>query len=260
MPSPVLSVGVTAEQWAGANDPFAAIPGLVTAVLPARAKAAGKLYQNSGKTTPAASDGDPVRVATSPYPDATDWPAPTDAAAPLLYALGGGKWGLLFDGADDRLSGGNLSALFTGGAGTVGVRFRVDSVAVNFEYASTGNADTYALFTSDGRSYPGQLRAARLQSRPGIGLGWHTLVVRSDGTRWTRWLDGMTDITAGPTDSTAGGFAAGTDWRLGCAVDVNHADTRFLPGVAAGMVAYSSYLTDAQTASLAAALTALGGP
>lgn len=77
----------------------AALAGFVAALLPGRAV----LWQDAGKTTRAAADGDPVRVAVCPYSGA-EWTAPSDATRPLLYSEGGGLWSLSFDGADDTLA------------------------------------------------------------------------------------------------------------------------------------------------------------
>lgn len=76
--------------------------GLAATLLPALSRSQGKLWQDSAKTIPAASGGDPVRVAVCPY-TAVELTAPSDAARPLLYDETGGKWSLSFDGVDDCL-------------------------------------------------------------------------------------------------------------------------------------------------------------
>jgi len=58
----------------------------------------GKLWQDTAKTVVASADGDPVRVVVC---GSTDYTAPSDAARPLLYSEGSGKWSLSFDGVDD---------------------------------------------------------------------------------------------------------------------------------------------------------------
>lgn len=67
---------------------------------------AGRLWQDTAMTVPAVADGDPVRriVCGSTYYD-----APSDAARPLLWDEGGGKWSLSFDGVDDRLVGASVT-------------------------------------------------------------------------------------------------------------------------------------------------------
>lgn len=85
------------------------LAGLAATILPAESRAAGLLWQNTAKTVPATADGDPVRVAVCPY-TAVEFTAPSDAARPLLWDEGGGKWSLSFDGVDDNLT-------YTGSAG-----------------------------------------------------------------------------------------------------------------------------------------------
>lgn len=80
----------------------AALPGYIDSPFSvATMRGGGALWQDTGKTVPATADGDPVRVANCGAPD---WTAPTDAARPLLWDEGGGKWSLFFDGVDDILS------------------------------------------------------------------------------------------------------------------------------------------------------------
>ncbi len=58
----------------------------------------GKLWQDTAMTVPATADGDPVRRIDC---GGTYYDAPSDAARPLLWDEGGGKWSLSFDGVDD---------------------------------------------------------------------------------------------------------------------------------------------------------------
>ncbi len=60
----------------------------------------GKLFQNIAKTVVASADGDPVRVISC---GTSDYTAPSDAARPLLWDEGSGKWSLSFDGVDDNI-------------------------------------------------------------------------------------------------------------------------------------------------------------
>lgn len=90
--------GVQAAAWSPAD-----LPGLAVTLLPSQSRLAGNLWQNAAKTVPATADGDPVRVAICPY-TALEFTAPSDAARPLLFDEGGGKWSLSFDGVDDRMA------------------------------------------------------------------------------------------------------------------------------------------------------------
>lgn len=79
------------------------LAGLAATLLPAESRSRGLLWQNTAKTVPATADGDPVRVAVCPY-TAVEFTAPSDAARPLLWDEGGGKWSLFHDGVDDGLA------------------------------------------------------------------------------------------------------------------------------------------------------------
>lgn len=67
----------------------------------AELRALRRLWQNTAKTVPAIADGDPVRVVDCG--GGVDYTAPTDAARPLLWAEGAGRWSLSFDGVDDQI-------------------------------------------------------------------------------------------------------------------------------------------------------------
>ena len=80
---------------------------------------AGRLWQNTGKTTPATADGDPVRVFTDK--NGNDWIAPSDAARPTLK-IESGIYSLLFDGVNDRLELSGLAALGTSITAAVAIK------------------------------------------------------------------------------------------------------------------------------------------
>lgn len=89
--------GAMSDEWNPGD-----LTGLAATIVVSEQRAGGKLWQNTAKTTPATADGDPVRVAVCPY-TAVEWTAVSDAARPLLWDEGGGKWSLSFDGVDDYL-------------------------------------------------------------------------------------------------------------------------------------------------------------
>lgn len=99
-----LVAGLTSRAMGGVSawNP-SRLTGLAATLLPALSLAQGKLWQNTAKTTPATADGDPVRVAVCPF-TAVEFTAPSDAARPLLWDEGGGKWSLSYDGVDDTLT------------------------------------------------------------------------------------------------------------------------------------------------------------
>lgn len=98
-----LVAGLTSRAMGGVSawNP-SRLTGLAATLLPALSRSSGLLWQNTAKTTPATADGDPVRVAVCPF-TAVEFTAPSDAARPLLWDEGSGKWSLSFDGVDDRL-------------------------------------------------------------------------------------------------------------------------------------------------------------
>lgn len=111
------SIGTSSNSsQASATPQFAPgdITGLSPSVQVALMRSLGLLWQNTGKTVPASSHGDRVRVATCPF-TGSDFVAPSDAARPTLTSEGGGKWSLLFDGVDDEMSVAAYSAEPSGG-------------------------------------------------------------------------------------------------------------------------------------------------
>lgn len=116
-----LVAGLTSRAMGGVSawNP-SRLTGLAVTLLPAESRSRGLLWQNTAETVPAVADGDPVRVAVCPY-TGVKFTAPSDAARPLLWDEGGGKWSLSFDGVDDYLSSPNVAAT---GTQVVGVRFR----------------------------------------------------------------------------------------------------------------------------------------
>lgn len=102
----MLLLGVGSDAWTPAR-----LSGLAPSLSVALQRSRGLLWQDTGKTVVAVAATDPVRVATCPW-TGVDYTAPSDAARPLLYDEGSGKWSLSFDGVDDRMtaSGGPTSA------------------------------------------------------------------------------------------------------------------------------------------------------
>lgn len=98
---PRIGLGLGMGTTSGGVWTPAKLTGFNSSVLVALSRGQGKLWQNSGKTTPAVADGDPVRVATCPYAG-VDFTAPSDAARPTLRNSGA-FWWLAFDGVDDVL-------------------------------------------------------------------------------------------------------------------------------------------------------------
>jgi len=172
------------------------LSGLAATLLPAPSRDQGLLWQNTAKTVPAEVDGDPVRVAVCPY-TGVEFAAPSDAARPLLYDEGSGKWSLSFDGVDDYLSAGDLSASVAT-QGCVGVRYFDPSANTStiMILGQSRNGTGYDRF-SDASSYSQWLRAARIHNvTPPPPVGTNTLLVRSSASRWQQRINGAATINA----------------------------------------------------------------
>jgi hypothetical protein len=88
-------------------------------LLPGLSRQQGLLWQDSGKTTAATTDGHPVRVATCPF-TGKDWVAPTNGQRPTLR-VSGGVWYLEFTHAALAAMLGPSEADLTGAA-TISLR------------------------------------------------------------------------------------------------------------------------------------------
>ena len=115
---PALKMGVGLGRGGAPSWSPNQLPAFLGGLDIAASLAAGKLWQNAGKTVAATSDTDPVRVATCHY-SGVDFTAPSDAARPLLKITGSKSY-LLFDGTDDEMSS-NLGHTWTALAHGVGV-------------------------------------------------------------------------------------------------------------------------------------------
>jgi hypothetical protein len=201
-------------------------------------------FSDDAGTTPS-TDGGVVAVWKDRSGNARNFVQATGAARPLLV-LSGATWVVRFDGTDDALSGGDLSAAFPS-AGTVGWRADITD-AQDFTVFATAANDSWDNFQA-GNSYPGTLRAVRVDSQPIIpGSGKRTVVQRSSASGWTRRVGGTQDISA------AAGHSGGAAWTIGrCAGQVN----RYAAADVAGLVAYTAAVTDAQAALIETYLASL---
>jgi hypothetical protein len=219
----------------------ASIPDLVLWADPAF----GRYQETTGAsaTTPAGA-GDPVgtwKARTGQYATAA-----STGTRPLVGSATGGPV-LTFDGVDDLLTWGDLSASFPT-AGTLAVRvLHTGNASTAREFFQTGAVDSYSRFTGVA-SFPSALRSARVETQPVVPLSWATVVVRSDASGWTRRLNGTQDI------STTAAYQAGALWQVGgCTTGIN----KFLEGGIAPVAAYSRVLTDTECADLEAYMAGL---
>jgi hypothetical protein len=166
----------------------------------------GLLWQDAGKTTPVAADGDPARVSVCPD-TAGEWAAPSDSASPLLWDEGGGKASLFFDGVDDSFDGAAISF----GAGepwTIGASLLADtgghSLLINpIGFCIVGGSGNQLMVRSDANhtwlgpngSWPS-------------GAGWAVLTLEWSGSALSVWLDGA------PVAPNSDTLAAGDAWTF----------------------------------------------
>jgi len=164
------------------------LTGLAATLLPAEARSAGLLWQNTAKTVPATADGDPVRVAVCPY-TGVEFAAPSDAARPLLYDETGGKWSLSFDGVDDQLQ---LSPTGIGaGSFTISTRFRATSAGQIYSESNTGLTNPFVFYQQNSSTVTGNFRndVGTELSSGGFTLAsarstWQTGFFRRTGNSW----------------------------------------------------------------------------
>lgn len=118
-------------------------------------RGSGKLWQDSAKTVPAVADEDPVRVAVC---GTVDYAAPSDAARPLLFDEGEGKWSLSFDGVDDEMTG---TVAWPGGVavGSHILGIVAQTQNPNLAVMSLNGKDDWFAFGMDNYSY--SFRSAR---------------------------------------------------------------------------------------------------
>jgi hypothetical protein len=85
-----------AAAWSPAD-----LPGLAAAPVVALMRAAGKMWQDAARTTPATANGQSVYVFDCTF-TGLRYTASSSSARAVLTDEGGGGWSLTFDGADDR--------------------------------------------------------------------------------------------------------------------------------------------------------------
>jgi hypothetical protein len=224
----------------------AAIPGLVLWLDPSYG-----LYQETtgaSAATPAVAANDPVGTWKARNA-AVYFSAVSTSGRPTLQ-FDAGKPYLLFDGVDDRLSAGDLSASFPS-AGTLAWRADPDDAEPDadsgYAVVRTANNDSWDNFQG-AASFPGQLLTTRLDTQPIVPATRHTVVIRSSASAWTRRLNGTQDISA------AADFSGGAAWDIAYSVGASGTGVRYLHGAVAAVAAYSRAVSDAEAARLEAYL------
>lgn len=175
------------------------LTGLAATLLPALSRSSGLLWQNTAKTTPSTADGDPVRVAVCPF-TAVEFTAPSDAARPLLWDEGSGKWSLSFDGVDDQLqlSPRNIGA----GSFTISTRFRATSVGQIYTESNTGLVTPFVFYQQNSTTVTGNFRndagtelASGVFTLTSARDAWQTGFFRRTGNSWLLQNGGGSNTT-----------------------------------------------------------------
>jgi hypothetical protein len=184
-------------------------------------RAASKLSQDSGKTTPATTNTAPVRVMEA---DGVDWTASADANRPLLTNEGTDKWSLGFDGSNDALA----SASITHGIGTGNFWLIARIVAgTSGAYSPwfSNNTLNFALYLDSGVLVVlvgGGGTEYRFDSTLSAGTKYTVEVARVAGDL-KAWVDGSQEATT----HTGTGFSVSNGaWRLGTDAGAAFSNTR----------------------------------
>jgi hypothetical protein len=170
---------------------------------------AGALWQNTAMTVPAVADGDAIRRAVV---GGYNWDAPSDAARPLLWDEGGGKWSAFFDGADDTLA---VTQSFAGDFEFLACISRDNDASNQHTLSDTNQTPTVKRYGagegvgSTYQAYDGFTLVPLVGSDPGASYPtpWHLVgLSRASATLYARV--GATDYTPGLTTSATFGDTA----------------------------------------------------
>jgi len=227
------------------------LTGLAITLLPAESLAAGLLWQNTAETVPAVADGDPVRVAVCPY-TGVKFTAPSDAARPLLWEEGSGKWSLAFDGIDDYMLSSDAFASTPNGDYTLAARVRAGGATQYFAAFGSGSSATpLAAFAThptgsvlrhfwrnDGN------QATDYGGTTSLAGAYHTAVVTRSGTTLASRVDGAAEGAGGTTVGTA------TTTQLAVGAFARTTVIGFLAGRVAGLAIYSAFQSGAGMTAL----------
>lgn len=175
-------------------------------------------------------------------------PSATSAGAArptkALAAFSTGRAGVRFDGSDDEMSLGDLSALFPSAASL----FVVVSLNAEADYCiyETGVADSFWRFSGTGTAYLGAFRTARVDNAGTTPTtGTHLFSVISSASAYVLRLDGV------QLYSTTADHAGGAEHRLARSTAGN-----FLAGDIGAVLIYDSALSAGDISKVETALAA----
>lgn len=144
------------------------------------------------------SDNDPVGTWTDQSGTSHDFTQATSGKKPLYKTnIRNGLPVVRFDGSDDELSGGDLSAVFTTGGSVFAAMNAATNGSQKILGLETKNNDGWWSFAADG--YWATFRSSRLSATGTFPTtGWHVYSLTADnGSNYKVWTDGVSAISSG---------------------------------------------------------------
>lgn len=186
-------------------------------------------------------DGDPIGTWTDSSGTGHNFTQATGAQKPIKKTgILNGRAVARFDGADDTLEGGDLSALF----GTAATLFIVAIPAVTqYGLYQTSVGNGYWRWSGDGNGYMRVFRTTRLEAYPTAmpSSGSHYFAIRSSASAYEMWKDGVS------SGSQAANHNAGDLHRLGIG---DNGGGGLVTGDVAELIIYDSALSAGDIASV----------
>jgi hypothetical protein len=187
------------------------------------------------------SDGDPISTWADQSGGGHDFTSSGTARPQYKTNIQNSLPAVRFDGSDDILQGGNLSAQWASAA-TMFVVYNTDPNTGSFSVFSTNSTDDWWRY-DDGTSYVGAFRSSRLVNLPRIALpssGLRQVCIISNSTNYRLWADG---IILG-TETAA--YSAGNITNLGAYTP----GQRHFKGDVHEVIIYDSSLSDGDRQSV----------
>lgn len=194
------------------------------------------------------ADGDPISTWTDSSGQGHHFTQATSGFRPIF------KTGILnghhcarFDGTDDRLEGGDLSAVFPSAA-TLFVVAAINDT--EYSVYSTRQLNGYWRYSGDGAGYQEVFRIGRLTAHPATmpTTGNHYFTIRSDASAWQMWKDGVAETAQSASYGGGDGHQVGREAGGGP-----------LNGDVFEVIIYNSALSSGDIASVHGYLTARFG-
>jgi len=200
----------------------------------------------------ALSDGDPVGTWTDRGGGSHNFTQATSGAKPLYKTnIAGSMPGVLFDGTDDYLDGGDLQSLFPSAA-TLFIVFQTVGNNKDWVLARNNGNDTW-FYKADqsGQGYMGVFRTARIGGYPAAGVFSNangrrqSFALKSSSSTYQVFVNGTAQ-----TAQTASYDDGSTYFYLGGSPSDPQGQNRWFPGYLFEVIAYDSALSSTDIASL----------